>query len=148
MEEPRASKRVYLALAMDAIPAEHIRHRERRFQRLLRSLPVKVLTTFNSDSPLTFTEETMANRAKRIVEDDLSKLKVANLLLADLSLPDHVYIGCICEIVYAHQMKIPVVVYVGRTGLDERTWLVYHADSICTTMNSVREAVRKLLDLD
>lgn len=74
---------------------------------------------------------TFEEKAREIVEGDLSILKSADAVLMDCSIPGRSYIGCICELVYAHLWQIPVVVYVGSSGNDERYWLQYHATRVC-----------------
>lgn len=66
-----------------------------------------------------------------IVENDLQLLRQADVLLVDVSVPDHTYIGCICEMVYAREWGIKVVSYVGRNRIDKRPFFVYHSSIIC-----------------
>jgi nucleoside 2-deoxyribosyltransferase len=65
-----------------------------------------------------------------IVESDLRLLKTCDAVFMDMSIPGRNYVGCSCELVYAHFWDIPVVVYVGQSGNDERVWLRHLAHSV------------------
>jgi len=58
-----------------------------------------------------------------LVSSDLGLLRRADGLLMDLSMPMRDYVGCICELTYAHLWRIPSVIWVGDTGLEQRVWL-------------------------
>jgi hypothetical protein len=47
-----------------------------------------------------------------------------------MTVPQRNYVGCSCEIVYAHLERKPIVVYVGTTDNASRIWLQYHASGI------------------
>ena len=133
---------------MDGISPDDILKRERFFRDLLRNIPVNVKTTFDPKDFIEGSKKEIRSHAMKIVNKDLKIMRMADLLLVDLSKRGHVYIGSICEIVYAYFMKIPVVVYVGNAGLERRTWLLYHADRICTDVDSVERAVCQIIGFD
>jgi hypothetical protein len=70
---------------------------------------------------------------KRLVDTQLRLMKTCDTILIDMSLPNHTYIGCIAELVYAHRYRLNTVVYVGSNRIGHRPWLRYHADHIDTT---------------
>ena len=56
----------------------------------------------------------------QIVEGELSQLRDCDLLLVDMSIPNHTYFGCIAEIVYAHLWKMPVAILVSDSSMKTR----------------------------
>ena len=80
-----------------------------------------------------------------LVRSDLGLLRRADGVLMDLSLPMRDYVGCICELTYAHMWHIPSVVWVGDTGLDQRVWLRYHATAIVFDKMTAIATLRRLL---
>lgn len=82
-------------------------------------------------------------RYRAIVEHDLAVLKSCHAVLMDISVPGRSYIGCICEMTYAHFWQIPCVVYVG--GVDQhRPWLHYHAAAIFEARAEAIDWLREL----
>ncbi|MBU2665978.1 hypothetical protein KOI35_20920 [Actinoplanes bogorensis] len=79
-----------------------------------------------------------------LVESDLGLLRRSDGVLMDMSIKDRNYIGCTCELTYAHLWRIPSVVWVGDTGLEQRPWLRYHATVL---VNSRQEAIRAVAGL-
>ena len=79
--------------------------------------------------------------SKSIVEKDLEQIRQSDLLFVDMSIPNRNYIGCNCEIVYAHINKIPIIVYVGNTDNGMRYWLNYHATFVS---DSFKKCIEKL----
>jgi hypothetical protein len=65
-----------------------------------------------------------------VVDKQLQLLRSCDVILVDMSLPNHTYIGCIAEMVYAHIWELCTVVYVGSNKMFHRPWLRFHADHI------------------
>ena len=80
------------------------------------------------------TQQDLKDNADRVVNYSLDRIKQADYVLADLSIENHFYFGCVCEIVYARQFNKKVVVCTGKGDNDKRLWLHYHADYVCETM--------------
>jgi hypothetical protein len=80
-----------------------------------------------------------------LVQSDLGLLRRCDGVLMDMSIPDRNYIGCTCELTYAYLWRIPSVVWVGDTGLDQRPWLRYHATVVVHSRQEAIEAVAALL---
>jgi nucleoside 2-deoxyribosyltransferase len=148
METSNRQREIYLALAMEGLSPRDIAARVEEFRALLQSLPVTVRTTFDEADVVRDSHEDDDGRARRIVEADLDMLRRADLLLVDLSRENHTYVGCICEIVYAHLMRIPVIAFVGNKDWDERTWLRYHVTSFCKRFDSIPGEVARTLGLE
>jgi len=133
--------RVYFARAMDNLDKNEIFKLGNLVAEELTAHGMHIIDTFDDqkkgDHNFTFEE-----KARKIVEGDLELLKTADAVLMDCSIPNRSYIGCICELVYAYLSKIPVVVYVGSSGNDKRSWLQYHATNVCKSRN---EAIKELV---
>ncbi len=69
-----------------------------------------------------------------IVDWDLERLRLSDIVLVDFSHPSHVYVGCICEIVYAHLWSKPEVAVVGNSGLDCSMWRRYQLTVTCVAL--------------
>jgi hypothetical protein len=65
-----------------------------------------------------------------VVDKQLQLLHSCDIILVDMSLPNHTYIGCIAEMVYAHIWQLSTVIYVGSNRMFHRPWLRFHADHI------------------
>lgn len=79
---------------------------------------------------------------KDVVERDIRELKTANVFLCDMTIRNRNYIGTLCEMMYAYYLKIPVVIYTGDTGYENRYWIRYHAKHICTSLEEAIESIR------
>ncbi|MDY7089688.1 MAG: hypothetical protein SYR96_31860 [Actinomycetota bacterium] len=80
-----------------------------------------------------------------LVQSDLRLLRRSDAVLMDMSIRDRAYIGCACELTYAHLWRIPSVVWVGDTGSEQRPWLRYHATKVVETRDQALESIAALL---
>jgi nucleoside 2-deoxyribosyltransferase len=120
--------RVYFARAIDGIDVAEIHHLTEEMAREMETRGMQMVDPFveiSLNEQIPFEE-----KARQIVEGDLTLLKDVDAVFMDFSIPNRSYIGCICELVYAYLWKIPVVVYVGTSGNDQRYWLQYHASHV------------------
>jgi hypothetical protein len=65
-----------------------------------------------------------------VVDKQLQLLKTCDVILVDMSMSNHTYIGCVAELVYAHIWELSTVVYIGSNRIFHRPWLRFHADHI------------------
>jgi hypothetical protein len=65
-----------------------------------------------------------------LVETELAYLQACDLMLVDLSIPGHQYVGAMMEIAYAREAGIPVVAVTGDSSVGSRLWLKAHCDVI------------------
>lgn len=77
------------------------------------------------------------------VESNLQWLRRCDALVVDMQLPGWTYIGCVCELVYAYQWRMPIIVIAPQQTAD-REWLRYHATR---RVGSVDEAIEGLQEL-
>ncbi|MFC9439645.1 hypothetical protein [Nocardia sp. NPDC057030] len=126
--------RVYFARAMDGETHDDILRTAAVVRAELRFIDAEMIDPFTT-TELSARDEctSSAEFAERIVLDDLALLATADAILLDMTIPARNYIGCSCELAYAHTMNIPVFAYVGDTGYEKRSWLVYHAKVVTRT---------------
>ncbi|MBQ7621247.1 MAG: hypothetical protein IJV47_06370 [Candidatus Methanomethylophilaceae archaeon] len=110
---------VYYARAVDSRDWDEVQSERSRVIGILSAHGMEVINDFSDG----FTSD------KELVESQLSNLRKCDILIADLSIPDHPYIGCIGEIIYAHQFgKRVYVIYGDCDKILKRPWLSYHVD--------------------
>lgn len=135
-------RRVYFATGIENLSLEEVQVRYLEVARLLESNGFEVVNRSVQDHYLAEPCDSLA-RIRDLVEKDLKTLKQSDLLLVDYTIPNRNYVGCTCEIVYAHFWGKPVIVYVGRSGNGQRRWLRYHATYICETVSQAVEYMVK-----
>jgi diadenosine tetraphosphate (Ap4A) HIT family hydrolase len=79
-----------------------------------------------------------AKVADILVETEKRYIRSCDLVLADISIPGHQYVGALMEISYAHDMGIPVIAVAGDSPIGSRLWLKAHCRGVTRT---VEEAV-------
>jgi hypothetical protein len=123
------STRIYLARAIDGRSASSICEPVRRAERDLRP------PRFDVVDPVTECElQDRQENTTGIVASELQLLQSCDVILADMSIPNHAYIGCIAELVYAHLWNLTIVVYIGtNSALRGRPWLIFHSHHIDIT---------------
>jgi hypothetical protein len=137
----RRAPRVYWARAVDELPRPAVLARGHALAERLRAIGAELvdpvaawdLTHDDSEHP-------------DLVVSDLRTLRTCDAVLMDMTIPDRNYIGCVCELMYAHRWQIPSVVWVGNTGYDRRPWLRHHATAIVHDEQQAVQQLRVLLD--
>ena len=130
--------KVYFCRAMDTFHFDEIKNQYVEIDKLLSNEGFELINKFSMDNFSSITEnsthEFITDNANRIVEKDLENLKKTDFVIVDLSIENHFYFGCICEIVYAYLWKKKIIVFTGKSKNGSRLWLHYHADYICETL--------------
>jgi hypothetical protein len=143
-EGPRAPI-VYVARAVDNVePAAEIPRIGARLRDTIRAAGFAAVDPVASRFPDSQLAAGLQNRAITDydrVRSDLEWLRRSDALVVDMSRKDWSYIGCVCELVYAHLWNIPTIVITGDTRHETRMWLKYHAT---TTVSKIDEAVVEL----
>ncbi len=139
-------KAIYFARAMEGLSRSDILLHYAEVDKVLSQIGLRLINPFQEKNFLVGQgcEAEIDKEAYRIVRDDLERLRQADILLVDLSIPKHSYIGCVCEIVYAYLLEKPVVVYVGDSDNGSRLWLHYHATYICATLEEAIDYIKKI----
>jgi nucleoside 2-deoxyribosyltransferase len=120
---------IFFSQAMDFLEENEIRQNLLQFKNSLNHANVQIVSGLDHydyhKRNLGFEE-----KSRLIVEHDLELIQRSDILFADLSIPNRSYIGAIGEIIYAYQVKIPIIVFVGETNNNKRYWLYYHSSFI------------------
>lgn len=132
-------KRVYYARAVDGRDRATLKSIADELCSVLAQRGLELL------DPVDYADSALAAPYGDIVENDLALLKTADAVLMDLSLERWTYVGCICELVYAHLWRIPVVVFITGSTLSERAWLRYHATRITSDRETALTALDEIL---
>ena len=133
-------KQIYLALPMDLVTEQEILASISEYKELLKELPVEICSTYIPNDKSEFHKRNDIE----IVEDGLELLRKSDILVVDLS-KDYNYFGAICEIVYAYQMKIPVIAHIAGDVFKNRPWLNYHVKYVHNTKMDIIASIRKIL---
>jgi hypothetical protein len=115
---------VYFCRAMDARSQKEILEKDDKYRRLLESINASMLNPFKCS------DRKEANNELNIAQHDLSLLKGSEVVLADLSDPNYLYVGCIFEIVHATLYDIPVILVVGENDIGNRIFFQAFCDFI------------------
>ncbi len=133
---------IYLAGAMDKVSPEFAVGWRQDAKSLLQKHSFTVLDP-TDDKDLwkkgvkaTYTKETAT---EQIIIPDLSKIHQADIILAEISLPDTAYHGTSMELVYATLWEKHVYVW-GDCG---SPWVIHHSNKIFTYME---DAVKYIID--
>jgi diadenosine tetraphosphate (Ap4A) HIT family hydrolase len=86
------------------------------------------------------------NFPKLLVETEKRIIRSCEIVLADLSIPGHQYVGAIMEIMYAYDLGIPVVAVAGAGPIGTRLWLKAHCDRIVGTPEEAVQCLEPLID--
>lgn len=142
---------VYFARAMEGLDHDSLLAQGRSVATALRRHgmdlldPVAVRGANTAGLPPRSVAAPLAEDPMAMVEYDLRHLRRSDGLLVDMSSPTHTYIGCVCELTYAYLWQIPAVVWVGRTGLEQRPWLRYHARAVVRGRDEALSTMAALL---
>ena len=131
--------KVYYCRAMDGVDRDVISNEYNLIHKLLNEKGHDLVNDFNESSfemlPITW------ENSEKVVKNNISDLKKADIVIINISIPNHSYIGCIGEMIYAKQMGIKVITIVGESGNDKHFWTLYHSDIF---VNNLQDAVNIL----
>ena len=120
--------KVYYCRAMDGIKHSLISNEYTLACKLLNAKGHQLINDFSESSyerlPMTI------ENSKKVVDNNLTKLTESDIVIVNISIPNHSYIGCIGEMIYAKQMGLRVITIVGESGNDKHFWTLYHSDEI------------------
>ena len=123
------TQRIYVARAIDDRDTSVIYDIVHRAQRDFSSPRFEVIDPM----AISYIEHRENSNYAHVLETQLQLLRSCDVILVDMSLPNHTYIGCVAELVYAHVWQLCTVVYVGSNTIIHRPWLRFHADHIDTS---------------
>ena len=124
---------IYFARAIDGENPAEIRFLAAQVGRELSQAGLAMVDPTSGTPLLGGQEVEYASSARAIVDHELSLLRRCDAVLMDMSIPNRNYIGCVCEMTYAHLWRIPCVVVYSGGSAQPRPWLLYHAAAIFET---------------
>ena len=126
--------RVYYARAVDSCDWDEVQARRNQVVDAFSSIGMEVINEFSGGF----------DTDKELVESQVSNIKRCDILVAELTIPRHPYVGCIGEIIYAHQFgKKVYVVYGENEHIRHRPWLSYHTDAFFKTFDDLFSHLKK-----
>jgi nucleoside 2-deoxyribosyltransferase len=141
-------KKAYFSRAMDCFDFSEIAAQYKKMEEIFVKCGLEIANPFDETNFVQVNEKCsnqyMNEGSKIIVEKDLEILKRADFLIADLSIKNHFYFGCICEIVYAHLWHKPVIVFTGDSNNSARLWMYHHANYVCKTLDEVIDILKAI----
>ena len=124
-------KKVFLSRAVDNLNFDSVTKEAGIISRKLDAIGYTVI---NSYYPLDVIDD---SEVCKVVDSEIAMISNCDILVADLSIPNHPYIGCIGEIIYAYQFHKPIYVIVGNSNNDKRLWLKYHATAFFKSIDDL-----------
>jgi hypothetical protein len=119
---------VYYARAVDSCDWNEVQASRQRVVDCFAQRGMEVINDFSNGF----------DSDKELVESQIANIRRCDILVAQLTIPNHPYVGCIGEIIYAHQMgKRVYVVYGENAHIRERPWLSYHTDGFFRTFEEL-----------
>ncbi len=131
-------KYVYYCRAMDGLDTDEI---EKEYNYVQEKLSDKGRILVN---PFSKTEhrnlKLNKTNSELVVADNLDGISKSDCVIVNLSIKDHLYIGCIAEMVYAKEKGCYVIVISGDSGADKHFHTIYHADKIYNSLDELFES--------
>lgn len=84
---------VYYARAVDSRDWDEVQSERSRVVQLFSEHGMEIINQFSDG----YEDD------KELVESQIANIRRCDILVADLSIPNHPYLGCIGEVIYAHQ---------------------------------------------
>ena len=139
-------RRVYFSRAVDGLVRSEVVSRGTELRETLRTMEIELIDPVAAiPSRPTDPVRLFAGEESDLVRSDLRLLRTSNAVLMEMTIPDRNYVGCVCELTYAHLWGIPSVVWVGDTGYEVRPWLRYHATAVVHEQQEALDRLRALL---
>lgn len=131
----RKIKNVYYSRAVDGFQHDIIKESYKNIGNILKN---NNLVLLNNIHAFFSNSQNQRKPLLEIVHQNMQILEKADCAIIDLSIKDHLYIGCIDEMVCAHQSYIYVIVICGNSGAENRLYVKHRANKI---VNDINEAI-------
>lgn len=129
--------KVYFARAMDARKVNEIIADDEKYAELLTSIGCTIINTYKEK------KKNPMEDGGDIAQRDLALLMGSDIVLADISIPDYQYVGCIFEIVHAANIGIPVIIVEGERDFHNRYFIQAYCNFIARTAEEAVEYIRR-----
>lgn len=127
-------KKVFLSQPVDLISAQDIIKKTCFVQNFLNDMGYVIVNSFEK-----LNNNSNEEQVNELVKTQIDKIKLSDFIVADLSIPNFTYVGCIGEIIYAHLFEKKAYVIVGNTNNDQRLWLKYHVTKFFKTYDELKQ---------
>lgn len=133
-------KYVYYCRAMDGLNTEEIEYEYKKIQFELEKQGRILVNPFDKDEHNKL--KLNKSNAEFIVTSNIEGIQKADCVIVDISLKNHLYVGCIGEMIFAKQNNKFVIIISGETGIENHFYSLYCADKIIKS----QEILFKTLD--
>jgi hypothetical protein len=133
---------VYIARAVDHRDIEEREKDGRDLSAAVAAAGFKPVDPVTTPFP-GFSQRNILSDPDRVL-NDLAWLRRCDAMIADMSIPDWPYVGCVCELVYARTYEVPAIVITGDSPLGERIWLRFHADAVVHDIDAAIKVLQEL----
>lgn len=127
-------RKIYLSHPVDLISARKLNIKIASLKKFFGEINCEITNSFEK-----LPNNCSDDRIAELVNSQVEKIKVCDFLVADLSIPNFTYVGCIGEIVYAHSFGKKVYAVVGHTGNENRLWLKFHVSRFFKSFDELRK---------
>lgn len=131
-------KYVYYCRAMDGLDVNEIENEYDYIQKKL-SENGRILV-----NPFSKTEHKSLKLNKTnsaiVVAENINGISKSDCVIVNLSIKNHLYVGCIAEMVHAKEKGCYVIVIVGESGAEKHFHTMHYADKICKTLEELFES--------
>lgn len=133
--------KVYYCRAVDGFPYEYIRKKYNEIDAICKSNNLLLLNNDKAFLPYSIIDK---QTSLSIVENNMKLLEEADCVIVDLSFKNHLYVGCIDEMVCANQKGIFVIVICGDSGVEKHFYTNYRADKIVKSFDDAISYINTL----
>lgn len=128
-------KYIYYCRAMDGLDVDEI-EKEYNYVQSKLALQGRILV-----NPFAKAEHKTLSlnkvNSELVVSENLKGISKADCVIVNLSIKNHLYVGCIAEMIYAKEKGCYVIVITGDTGVEKHFYTIYHADKICHNLDEL-----------
>jgi ubiquinone/menaquinone biosynthesis C-methylase UbiE len=128
---------IYFARAMDARETDDIILDDEKYTILFAPIGGVIRNLYRHK------DKNPVEDGLNVAHSDLELLKSCDIVLADLSMPDYQYVGCIFEIVHAVNLNIPVILVEGPNKFHERFFFQAYCNYITQQSEDAVEYIRR-----
>jgi len=128
-------KYVYYCRAIDGLDHENIRQEYDYIQNKLAEQGRVLVNPYGDDEHNQL--EINRHNSKLIVSENLVNMSKADCVIVNLSIKDHMYVGCIAEMVYAKLKGCYVIVIYGDSLVEKHFYTLYHSDKEYKTLEEL-----------
>ena len=129
-------KYIYYCRAMDGFDQDEI---DKEYKYVQEKLIEQGRVLVNPSSKTEHNLKINKTNSKLVVDENLNGISKSDCVIVNLSKKNHLYVGCIAEMVYAKERGCYIIVITGDSGADNHFYTIYHADKIYKKLEDVFE---------